>query len=377
VSTRIQQTGVGTTKTEYFTFANPPHQLALDSGERLGPITLAYETYGLLNKDKSNAVLLLHTATGDAHAAGLHEGSTETGWWDCMIGPGKAFDTRHYFVICSNVLGGCYGSTGPASVNPATGKPYGLDFPVLSIGDMVNAQRRLIDFLGIEKLLCVAGGQMGGMQALAWVALYPRRVRSAIPIATALRHSPQQIAFNEVARQAITADPEWRKGHYYSAARPETGLAVARMITNITFMSDRVMEEKFSRRLKNPSEAARFTDDFEVESYTKYRNDKFVKHFDANSFLYITKAMDQFDLSRGKLFASGRPIRTRFLVVGFLTDWLYPPYQSLEIARELKLRKGDATYCEINSKYGHNAFLLGADEMTHLIRHFVQTDIFW
>lgn len=377
MSTRIQQTGVGTTKTEYFTYAHPPNEMPLESGEKLGPITIAYETYGLLNKDKSNAILLLHPSTADAHAAGLHEGSNETGWWDCMVGPGKAFDTRHYFVICSNVLGGCYGSTGPSSAHPGTTKPYGLDFPVISIADMVNAQRYLIDFLSIEKLLCVAGGQMGGMQALAWVALYPKRVRSAIPIATTLRHSPQQIAFNELARQAITADPDWHKGHYYSGNRPEAGLAVARMINNITFMTDRVMEEKFTRRLKDPAESAKFTDDFEVEGYTKYRNDWFVKHFDPNSFLYLTKAMDRFDLSRGKLFASGRPVRTRFLVVGFLTDWLYPPYQSLEIARELKSRKGDATYCEINSKYGHNAFLIGAEEITHLIRHFVQTDIFW
>ncbi len=377
MGTRIQQPGVGTTKTEYFTFAHPPNELVLESGEKLGPITLAYETYGLLNKNKSNAILLLHPLTADANAAGFHEGSTEHGWWDTMVGPGKAFDTRHFFVVCSNVLGGCGGSTGPASINPQTGKPYALDFPVITIADMVNAQRHLIDFLGIEKLLGIAGGQMGGMQVIQWAAAYSRRVRSAIPIATTLRHSPQQIAFNEVTRQAITADPEWRRGYYYGLGRPETGLAVARMITNITQMSDRVMEEMFSRRLKESVESGHFTDDFEVEGYSKYRNDRFVKHFDANSFLYLTKAMDQFDLSRGKLFASGWAIRTRFMVVGFLSDWLYPPYQSLEIVRELKSRKGDATYCEINSKFGHNAFLMGPEEQTHLIRHFVETDIFW
>jgi len=377
VGTRVQQPGVGTTKTEYFTFAHPPNEFVLESGQKLGPITIAYETYGLLNKNKSNAVLLLHPSTEDANAAGFHAGSTQRGWWDNMVGPGKAFDTRFLFVICSNVLGGCGGSTGPSSINPQTGKPWALDFPVVTIADMVNAQRHLIDFLGIEKLLCVAGAQLGGMQALQWVASYPRRVRSAIPIATTLRHSPQQIAFNEVTRQAITADAEWRKGYYYGFGRPETGLAVARMIQNITQMSDRIMEEKFSRRLKDPGDTGFFTDDFEVEGYTKYRNDRFVKEFDANSYLYITKAMDQFDLSRGKLFASGRPIRTRFMVVGYLSDWLYPPYQALEIVRELKSHKVDATYCEINSKYGHNAFLMAADEQTHLIRHFVQTDIFW
>ncbi len=377
MSTRIQQTGVGSTKTEYFTFAHPPNEMVLESGEKLGPITLAYETYGLLNKNKSNAVLLLHPSTADAHAAGFHEGSTEPGWWDTMVGPGKAFDTRHYFVICSNVLGGCSGSTGPSSINPATGKPFGMEFPVISIADIVNAQRHLIDFLGIEKLMCISGGQMGGMQVLRWVSSYSKRVRSAIPMASTLRHSPQQIAFQEIARQAITADPDWRKGLYYTLQRPETGLAVARMISSITFMSDTEMDANFSRRVKEPAERVRFTDDFEVGSYTRFKNDPFVRRFDANSFLYLTKAMDQFDLSRGKLFAGGKAISTRFMVVGFLSDWLYPPYQSLEIVRELKARKGDATYCEINSKYGHNAFILGADEMTHLIRHFVETDIFW
>ncbi|RPI20901.1 MAG: homoserine O-acetyltransferase [Acidobacteria bacterium] len=373
----MQQPGVGTTKTEFFTFAHPPNELQLESGQKLGPITLAYETYGLLNKDKTNAILLLHSSTGDANAAGFHEGRNEHGWWDNMVGPGKAFDTRHFFVICSNVLGGCAGSTGPSSINPQTGKSYALEFPVITIADMVNAQRHLIDFLGIEKLLCIAGGQMGGMQVLQWAAAYSKRVRSAIPIATTLRHSPQQMAFNEVTRQAITADPEWRKGYYYGLGRPETGLAVCRMILNITQMSDRVMEEKFSRRVKEPGERGFFTDDFEVEGCTRYRNDRFVKSFDANSYLFLTKAMDQFDLSRGKLFASGRPIQTRFMVVGYLSDWLYPPYQSLEIARELKARKTDATYCEINSKYGHNAYLMSVEEQTHLIRHFVQTDIFW
>ncbi|MDD5270807.1 MAG: homoserine O-acetyltransferase, partial [Candidatus Omnitrophica bacterium] len=244
------QGSVGKVKTEYFTFAEPPKELKLESGQSLGPITLAYEAYGALNEEKNNAILVEHALSGDAHAAGYHDGEEDPGWWDPMIGPGKAFDTNKYFVICSNVIGGCKGSTGPSSVNPKTGRPYALDFPLITISDMVNAQKHLIDHFGIDKLLCVVGGSMGGMQALQWVASYPERVRSAIPIATALKHSPQQIAFDEVGRQAVMADPEWRGGDYYGKGQPEKGLAVARMIGHITYMSDQSMEEKFSRRLK-------------------------------------------------------------------------------------------------------------------------------
>ena len=366
------ENSVGIVKTQYFTFAEPPGELKLESGQVLGPITLAYETYGSLNKEKSNAILIEQALSGDAHAAGFHEGDKEPGWWDSMIGPGKAFDTTKYFVICSNVIGGCKGSTGPSSINPKTGRPYALEFPLITISDMVNAQRYLIDHLGITKLLCVVGGSMGGMQALQWVASYPDKVRSAIPIATTLKHSPQQIAFDEVGRQAVMGDSDWREGNYYGHGQPEKGLAVARMIGHITYMSDQSMEEKFSRRLKDKNFSFKFTTDFEVEGYLRYRGDSFVKRFDANSYLYITKALDYFDLSGGRLIPSGKAVDTRFLVIAFKSDWLYPSYQLQDIVRQLKTRHVDATYCEIKSSYGHDAFLLEVEEETHLIRHFLK-----
>jgi len=362
---------VGIVETQYFTFAEPGNEFKFESGDALGPITLAYETYGRLNPDKSNAILVLHALSGDAHAAGVRGEQDDAGWWDDMIGPGKAFDTKRYFIICSNVIGGCKGSTGPSSVNPETGKPYALDFPFITVADMVHAQRRLIDHFGIDKLLCVAGGSMGGMQALQWAASYPDRVKSAIPIATTLKHSPQQIAFNEVIRQSIMADPAWRDGNYYGHGQPEKGLSVARMIGHITFMSDQSMEEKFSRRLKNDTFSFGFEADFEVEGYLRYRGANFVKRFDANSYLYITKAIDYFDLSGGRLIPHGRDIDTRFLIISFKSDWLYPSYQQQEIVRALKRRRVDATYCELTSAYGHDAFLIEAEEQTTLIKHFL------
>ncbi|MFA5276524.1 MAG: homoserine O-acetyltransferase [Candidatus Omnitrophota bacterium] len=363
---------VGIVKQEYFTFAEGLDGLKLDSGQSLGPITLCYETYGELNADKSNAILVEHALSGDAHAAGFHDGDKDPGWWDVLIGPNKALDTNKYFVICSNVIGGCRGSTGPSSINPKTSKYYGLDFPVITIADMVRAQKQLIDHLGIKKLLCVIGGSMGGMQVLQWVATYPKHVQSAIPIAATLKHSPQQIAFDEVGRQAVMADPEWNEGDYYGKAKPERGLAVARMIGHITYMSDKSMEEKFSRRLKAKDYSFKFSTDFEVEGYLKYRGDNFVKRFDANAYLYLTKALDYFDLSGSKLIPKDKDIDVRFLVISFKSDWLYPSYQSQEIARQLKLRGQDATYCEINSTYGHDAFLLEVEEETHLIKHFLK-----
>ena len=371
------QGSVGIVDTQYYTFAEPPNELKLECGKSLGPVTLAYETYGRLNADKSNAILVCHALSGDAHAAGVHEGEDNPGWWEDMIGPGKAFDTDRYFVICSNVIGGCKGSTGPSSINPKTGKSYALDFPMITVADMVNAQRHLIDHLGIEKLLSVAGGSMGGMQVLQWVASYPERVRSAIPIATALKHSPQQIAFNEVVRQSIMADPDWRQGNYYEYGQPAKGLAVARMIGHITFMSDQSMEEKFSRRLKNGDYSFKFGADFEVEGYLRYRGDSFVKRFDANSYLYITKAIDYFDLSDRKLVSRDKPIDTRFLVISFKSDWLYPCYQSQEIVRQLKAGFIEATSCEVASTYGHDAFLVEVEEQTHLIRHFLEKTYLW
>jgi homoserine O-acetyltransferase len=359
--------GIGIVETKYFTF----EELALESGQRLAPVTLAYETYGSLNSAHTNAILVLHAFSGDAHAAGYHEGDKKPGWWDMLIGPGKALDTDKYCVISSNVIGGCKGSTGPASVNPETGRPYALDFPIVTIADMVNAQRFLIDHLSIDKLLAVIGGSMGGMQVLQWVASYPDRIRSAIPIATTLKHSPQQIAFNEVGRQAVMADPDWNNGDYYDGASPERGLAIARMIGHITYMSDKSMEAKFSRKLRQKSSDYKFESDFEVGGYLKYKGDRFVERFDANSYLYITKALDSFDLSGSELVPTGKRIDVRFLVMSFKSDWLYPTYQAREIIRRLKMRFIDATFMEIKSTYGHDAFLLEAEEETLLIRPFL------
>ena len=360
-------------KAKHFTFAEPLNELSLESGERLGPITLAYETYGALNDKKSNAVLVLHALSGDAHAAGLGSDNGLAGWWDNLIGPGKGIDTDKYFVICSNVIGGCRGSTGPSSINPKTGSPYALNFPFVTIGDMVKAQVRLIDHLGIEKLLAVVGGSMGGMQALQWMTSYPERIRSAIPIATALKHSPQQIAFNEVGRQAVVADPSWNNGNYYQSKVPANGLAVARMIGHITYMSDESMTTKFGRRIKTEKDPTKFSADFEVEGYLHHKGDNFVKRFDANSYLYITKATDYFNLLKGhSLDSVFKGLTAKVLVVAFRSDWLYPTYQSKEIVKACKLSGVDASYCELSSTYGHDAFLLEIEQESQLISHFLE-----
>lgn len=368
----LQQRGIGTIETRYFIFA-PPEGFALECGEKLASVTLAYETYGKLNRDRTNAILILHALTGDAHAAGYHEGDRKPGWWDDMIGPGKAFDTDKYFVICSNVLGGCKGSTGPQSLNPVTGTPYALDFPLITMKDMTACQERLVDYLGIDRLLCVAGGSMGGMQVLAWLIYYPHRIRSAIPISTALKHSPQQIAFNEVGRQAIMADPEWNSGNYYGGELPGRGLSVARMIGHITYMSDISMARKFGRNRKEQCTHFKFTPDYEVEGYLHYHGENFVKRFDANSYLYITKAMDDFDpaceVPVQELF---RGLDVKLLVIAFKSDWLYPAYQSKEIVKACKIAGLETTYCEIDSTYGHDAFLLEVEEETYLITHFLK-----
>jgi len=360
-------------ETRYFNFAEPSENLDLESGEKLGPVTLAYETYGCLNAQKSNAVLICHALSGDAHAAGYHAGEQKPGWWNNMIGAGRAFDTDRYFVLCSNVIGGCKGSTGPASLNPATGKPYGLSFPVITIRDMVEAQRRLIDFFGIERLLCVAGGSMGGMQALQWAASYPQRVRSVIAIATTARHSPLQIAFNEVIRQSIMADRTWRSGDYYDYGHPDRGLAIARMIGHITFMSEASMEQKFSRNRTQVLKGIPFDPEFEVGGYLKYRGNQFVKRFDANAYLYITRALDYFDLSGDRLISPDGVRDARFLIISFSSDWLYPPSQSQDIVRQLKKGQVDVTSCELNSSYGHDAFLVETEGQTTLIRNFLSS----
>ncbi len=369
----MEKPGLGKVETQFYTFGLPPHEMRLESGEKLGPITLAYETYGVLNRDQSNAILILHALSGDAHAAGSHDGEREVGWWDDMIGPGKGFDTDKYFIICSNVLGGCKGSTGPSSINPVTHQPYALDFPVIGIRDMVNAQEKLIDHLGITRLLAAAGGSMGGMQVLEWMFNHSNRLKSVIPISTALRHSPQQIAFNEVGRQAIMADTHWNNGGYYAGTAPNKGLALARMVGHITYMSDRSMAEKFGRRLKDERKPFKFTADFEVEGYLHHRGKAFVGRFDANSYLYITKAMDYFDALQGEnLQLRLRDSGLKVLVIAFKSDWLYPAYQTQEIVRTCKLAGLDTTYCEIESEYGHDAFLLEIEEETHLVKHFLE-----
>jgi homoserine O-acetyltransferase len=365
---------IGIIKTQYFTFANPPDKLRLTGGNYIGPVTIAYETYGELNKDRSNAVLILHALSGDAHAAGYHRTSDrKPGWWDEMIGPGKAFDTDKYFVICSNVLGGCKGSTGPGSINPLTDKPYALDFPIINIWDMITCQKELIKYLEIDKLLCVAGGSMGGMQTIAWMIKYPDMIHGAIPIATCISHTPQQIAFNEVARQAIMADENWDNGNYYYSIGPAKGLAVARMLGHITYMSDTSMAEKFGRQKKHEKPFHFNAAQYQVESYLHYHGDNFVKRFDANSFLYITKAMDNFDplgkRTKQNLFED---LKAKVLVIAFSSDWLYPVYQSKEIIQACKLNGVEASYCEIKSSYGHDAFLLEAKNETHLISHFLE-----
>jgi homoserine O-acetyltransferase/O-succinyltransferase len=367
---------VGIVQTQTFTFAEE-EPMRLKSGATLGPVTLAYETYGTLNDDRSNAILILHALSGSAHAAGYHSvDDPKPGWWDECIGPGKAFDTNRFFVICSNVIGSCYGSTGPASTNPATGKPYGLGFPVVTINDMVQAQLKLIEHLGIDRLLCVAGGSMGGMQVLEWAAHYPEKIRAAIPLATTPHHSPMLIAFSEVGRQAIYADAYWNDGNYYDAPKkPDAGLALARMIGHITYLSEESMQTKFGRRLQGLERYGyEFQTEFEIESYLKYNGHNFTRRFDANSYLYITKAMDYFDLSQptGSLAASfAESGDVKFLVVSFTSDWLYPSYHSKQLVGALTAAGADVTYLDIKSTWGHDAFLLEVDTMTKLLSSFL------
>lgn len=367
---------VGIVQTQYFTFAEPPNPLVLESGETLGPITLAFETYGTLNAEASNAILITHALSGDAHVAGKYsEDDRKPGWWDAMVGPGKAFDTNKYFVVCSNVIGGCMGSTGPSSINPATGKPYGLDFPVITVGDMARAQRELVRHLGIRKLLAVAGGSMGGMQALHWAVEFPDLVESAIIIASTHRSGAQQIAFDAVGRQAIKSDPGFHEGQYYGGPGPDSGLSIARMLAHITYLSDELMHSKFGRRLRGRNKPSyEFDSEFEVETYLDYQGEQFVNRFDANSYLYITKALDYFDISAGhpSLDLAVSPIQGRVLVLSYSSDWLYPPYQSAQLVYALARGKKDVSYCNIESGYGHDAFLLEVEVMTKILSGFLR-----
>ncbi len=369
---------VGLVEKKFFTFAGPPDEMVLESGARLGPVTIAYETYGTLSPDKSNIILILHALSGDSHVAGYYsKDDPRPGWWDIMVGPGKGIDANKYFVVCSNILGSCMGSTGPSSINPKTGKPYGLDFPVVTIRDMVEAQKALMDYLGIKKILSVIGGSIGGMQVLEWCVRYPEMVVSAIPLASTTKHSALAIALNEVARQAIIADPNWNKGDYYSGSKPNLGLAVARMIGHVTYLSDESMRLKFGRRLQDKSDFSfNFDVDFQVESYLRYQGTKFVERFDANSFLYITKASDYFDLENqhgsGSAVKAFSGARAKFLVVSFTSDWLYPTYQSRAMVQAMKKSGLDVSFCEIKAEWGHDAFLLPNERLTSLTRGFLE-----
>lgn len=371
-----EQDSVGIVKTKYFEIKE---KLTLESGKKLGPITLAYETYGKLDDNKANAILVFHALSGDAHAAGYHsEKDKNPGWWDTAIGPGKAFDTNKYFVICINVIGGCKGSTGPCSIDSKTTKSYGTNFPIITIGDMVKVQKKLIEHLGIKKLLAVTGGSMGGMQALQWAVDFPESTKLIIPIATAVKQSAQNIAFHEVGRRAIVGDPNWNKGNYYGKKQPALGLAVARMIGHITYLSEHSMKEKFGRKLQDKKKPTfNFETEFQVESYLRYQGNKFVERFDANSYLYITKAIDYFDLTEGgikKLEDVFLKIKAKFLVISYTSDWLYPTEESKEIVRALQKSGHDVVFFEIESDYGHDAFLLENETQTSLLKNFLNNN---
>jgi homoserine O-acetyltransferase len=347
--------------------------LELECGRRFGPITVAWEQYGEFNRDRSNVVLVCHALSGGAHAAGWREGEEKPGWWHEMIGAGKAFDTTRYCVISTNVLGSCYGTTGPASVDPATGEVFGPDFPVVTIWDMVRVQRRLLHRLGVQTLHAVAGGSMGGMQALAWSVLYPEDARAIVVIASTDRHSPRQIAFNEIARRAVMADPSWNNGRYDPAQGPEAGLAVARMLGHVTYLSDAGMQRKFGRRTRGSRAYAIGAPEFEVECYLEHQGRSFVRRFDANSLLYITKAIDYFDLSDAhpSLEAALASTRARFLLLTFSSDWLYPPHQLSLVASGLRAANRPVEYHCLASEAGHDAFLVDHVQQAPLVRRFL------
>ena len=350
--------------------------LALDCGRTLGPFTIAYMTYGTLNTQRSNAILVCHALSGDQFASGIHPVTGRPGWWQTMIGPGKPFDTDKYFVVCPNVIGGCMGSTGPASLNPDTDMPFGLQFPVVTIADMVRAQAMLLDALGIEEILCVTGGSMGGMQALQWAATYPRRVISAMPIATSARHTAQNIALHEVGRQAIMADAEWRNGSYASeGVLPVKGLAVARMVGHISYLSEAALDRKFGRALQDRSAVSfGFAPDFRVENYLHHQGSSFAERFDANAYLYITRAMDYFDLAAdygGNLQHAFADAKALFLVLSFSGDWLFPTAESRLLAQAAAAAGARVEFREIASDKGHDAFLLDEPELFAAARDFV------
>ena len=354
----------------------PDEPLPLDAGVSLAPFQIAYKTYGTLNAGKTNAVMVCHALSGDQHVASPNPVTGKPGWWSLMVGPGRPIDTDRYFVICANVLGGCMGTTGPASTNPATGRPYGLGLPVVTIRDMVRAQVMLLDRLGIDQLLCVLGGSMGGMQVLQWAASFPERVFAAVPIACAVRHSSQNIAFHEVGRQAVMADPEWCGGKYLErGCAPRKGLAVARMAAHITYLSDEALHRKFGRQLQDRAKLAfGFDADFQVESYLRHQGMTFVDRFDANSYLYMTRAMDYFDVAEdcgGVLANAFRGTRTRFCVVSFTSDWLFPTSENRTIVHALNAAAANVSFVEIETDRGHDAFLLDEPELFATVSGFL------
>jgi len=374
---------VGWTRPERALLADEDTPLPLDCGENLYPVTVEFETYGKLSAAKDNAVFILHALSGDAHAAGWdaewekHKRpwrKDRPGWWDEMIGPGKAFDASRYFVVCANLLGSCYGTTGPWETNPRTGKPYGLDFPVVTVEDWVRLHVRLQDYLGIEKLLAVAGGSLGGQQALAWAINYPDRIRSAVIMAASARIGAQGLAFNAVGREAILSDPCFHEGQYYQHEPPRCGLELARMLGHITYLSQRSMEGKFGRRFQNGTEPGyRLNKEFCVESYLEHQGRSFVQRFDANSYLYLTRAMDYYDAAGtgSGLEAACSAIKARLLLMSFSSDWLYPPEDTREVAKAMLANKKPVSYIEIPSDYGHDAFLLEADQTSPLVASFL------
>ncbi|KTT70994.1 homoserine O-acetyltransferase MetX [Sphingomonas sanguinis] len=361
-----------------------PGPLRLDGGGLLSPVEIGYETYGTLNADGSNAILICHALTGDQHVASPHPRTGKPGWWTRLVGEGKPIDPARHFIICSNVIGSCMGSSGPATIDPSTAEPWGMRFPVITIRDMVRAQAMLLDHLGVGQLKAVVGGSMGGMQALSWAATFPERVRACVMVASTARHSAQNIAFHEVGRQAIMADPKWNGGAYYEANDPPAaGLAVARMAAHITYLSEAGLTEKFGRRLQarpdrpDGAKSFGFDADFQVESYLRHQGLSFVDRFDANSYLYITRALDYFDLAEehGGLLANAfRGTKTRFCLVSFDTDWLYPTSESRAVVQALNAAGAAASFVELSSPYGHDAFLLDAPEMNRVIDGFLRAE---
>ncbi|MFN0196117.1 MAG: homoserine O-acetyltransferase [Planctomycetaceae bacterium] len=372
----IDHRSVGLVERQSVTLFEPPHVLSPAGGGKLGPIDIVYETYGELSPQRDNAIYVCHALTGDAHAAGWHPGAEKPGWWDGFIGPGKGLDTNKYYVICANILGGCQGTTGPGSINPATGERYGRSFPFITVGDMVEVQAALVKHLGIERLLAVIGGSLGGMQVLEWAARFPDRLAAAIVLAAGARLSAQGIAFNCVGNRAISADPQFNDGDYYDKEVPRYGLALARMLAHITYLSQSSIEMKFGRRLQNGSAFAYDLlkeTEFQIESYLHYQGSRFVERFDANSYLYITRAMDYFDLaeSYGPLDMALGKTDARFLIAAYDTDWLFPTSQSLELVHALMAARRHVSFIELHSPFGHDSFLIELEQLSKIVSPFL------